>query len=355
MVEFKIKSKIIGFGHPCYVIAEMSANHGRDLKRALSIVRKAKESGADAIKLQTFTPDTMTLKSSKSWFQIRKHRIWGGRTLYDIYSEGSTPWKWHKQIMKEANRVGLDCFSTPFDSSAVDFLEDIGMPVYKISSFELIDDPLLRCVARTRKPIILSTGMATIKEIEHALLILRKEGAKDIALLKCVSSYPAHPSQMNIRTISDMAQRFNVPVGLSDHSLGILAATTAVSIGASIIEKHFCLDHNKKTLDSSFSMSPGEFKNLVKAVREVEKVLGCSFYGSDKNEQESLRFRKSIFTCCKINKGDKFTLNNIRVVRPGQGLSPKYFSRILGTKAQADIDEAEPLNAGIIEKGILKY
>lgn len=351
----KINGREISGKMPCYIIAEMSANHGRNLKRALAIVRKAKESGADAIKLQTFTPDTMTLKSSKSWFQIGGHKIWGGRTLYDIYSEGAIPWEWHKPIKKEAKRLDLDCFSTPFDSSAVDFLEDIGMPAYKIASFELVDDPLLKRVGRTHKPVILSTGMATIKEIEHALLVLRKAGAKNIALLKCISSYPAHPAQMNMRTVADMAQRFKVPVGLSDHSLGTLAATTAVSLGASIIEKHFCLDHKKKTLDSSFSFDPAEFKKLVAAVREAEKVLGRPFYGPDKDEQKSLKFRKSIFTCRKINKGDKFSLANIRVIRPGQGLSPKYFSRILGTTAQADIDEAEPLKAGIIERGILKY
>lgn len=355
MPEFKIRGRIIGPGYPCYIIAEMSANHGRDLKRALSIVTRAKESGADAIKLQTFTPDTMTLKSNKRWFQIGEHKIWGGRILYDIYSEGAIPWKWHKPIKKEAERLGLDCFSTPFDSSAVDFLENLGMPAYKIASFELVDDPLLKRVARTHKPVILSTGMAAIKEIEHALSVLRKVGAKNIVLLKCISSYPAHPSQMNMRTIADMAQRFKVPVGLSDHSLGVLAATTAVSVGASIIEKHFCLDHKKKTLDSSFSLDPAEFKKLVKAVREVEEVLGRPFYGPDEDEQKSLRFRKSIFTCRKINKGDRFSLNNIRVVRPGQGLPPKYFDRILGTRAQADIDEAEPLNPGVIEQGILKY
>lgn len=350
----KINGRKIGNKMPCYIIAEMSANHGRDLKRALSIVRKAKESGADAIKLQTFTPDTMTLKSSKPWFQIGKHQIWGGRTLYDIYCEGSTPWKWHKPIKKEADRLGLDCFSTPFDASAVDFLEDVGMPAYKIASFELVDDPLLKRVAHTGKPVILSTGMATLKEIEHALAVLRKEGAKDIALLKCVSCYPACPSQMNIRIIPDMVRRFRVPVGLSDHSLGVLAVTTAVSIGASIIEKHFCLDRKKKTLDSFFSMAPEEFKKMVKAIREVEKVLGRSTYGPDKDEQKCLRFRRSIFACRTIKKGDKFSVNNIRVVRPGQGLSPKYFTRILGTRAQADIDEAEPLKPKMIEQGILK-
>jgi len=354
MLEFKIKGKIIGPGHPCYLIAEMSANHGRDLKRALSIVRKAKESGADAIKLQTFTADTMTLKSSKPWFKVGEHEIWGGRTLYDIYSEGSTPRKWHKPIKKEADRIGLDCFSTPFDASAVDFLEDIGMPAYKIASFELVDDPLLKRVAHTGKPVILSTGMATFKEIEYALAVLRKGGAEEIALLKCVSSYPAHPSQMNVRTILDMARRFRVPIGLSDHSLGKLAVMTAVSAGASIIEKHFCLDRKKKTLDSFFSMTPGEFKKMVKAIRETEKVLGRPFYGPDEDEQKYLRFRRSIFACRMIKKGDTFSVNNIRVVRPGQGLSPKYFARILGTKAQADIDEAEPLKPEIIEQGILR-
>lgn len=354
MPEFKIKDRMIGPGHPCYVIAEMSANHGRDLQRALAMVRKAKESGADAIKLQTFTPETMTLKSSKPWFQISDHKVWGGKTLYDIYSEGFIPWEWHQLIKDEATRVGLHCFSTPFDASAVDFLEKLGMPAYKIASFELVDDPLLKCVAMTGKPVILSTGMASLDEIEHALDVLKSNGSKGIAILKCISTYPAEFFQMNIRTIPDMAFRFGVPVGFSDHSLGVLAATTAVAAGASIVEKHFCLDREKETLDSFFSLTPVEFKEMVTGIRQVEEALGCPFYGPSQEEQKSLKYRRSVFSCRSIRKGELFTAENIRVVRPGQGLSPKYYEKILGTAAQVDIDDAEPLIVQMVDQRILK-
>jgi pseudaminic acid synthase len=350
----KINGKNIGHGAPCYVIAEMSANHGRDFERAIAIVRKAKESGANAIKLQTFTADSMTLKSSKPWFQIGEHKAWGGRTLHDIYSEGATPLEWHKPIKEEADRLGLDCFSTPFDASAVDFLEKLNMPAYKIASFELVDDPLLKAVARTGKPVIMSTGMATLEEIEHALDVLRQNKSGEIALLKCISSYPAELAQMNIRTIPDLIKRFNVAVGLSDHSLGTIAATTAVAAGASIIEKHFCLDRETKTLDSFFSLTPDEMRSMVASIRQTEEVLGKPSYGPDEEEKKSLKYRRSIFTCRPIKKGDIFTVENIRVIRPGQGLSPQYFEKILGTKAKMDIDEAEPLTAQMIDQYLLE-
>jgi pseudaminic acid synthase len=350
----KINGRIIGHGAPCYIIAEMSANHGGDFNRALSIVRKAKESGADAIKLQTYTADSITLRSNKSWFQVGDHKVWGGKTLYDLYSEGSTPWEWHKPIKEEAERLGLDCFSTPFDASAVDFLEKIGMPVYKIASFELVDDPLLKAIARTGKPVIMSTGMATLEEIEHALNILNQNKAGEIALLKCISSYPAELSQMNIRTIPDLAQRFKVVVGLSDHSLGSSAATTAVATGAAIIEKHFCLDRQTETLDSFFSLTPDEMMTMVMNIRQTEKILGRPYYGPDKEEEKSLKSRRSIFTCRSIKKGDLFSTENIKVIRPGQGLSPKYFEKILGTKAQRESDEAEPLMPNMVDPAIFE-
>ncbi len=353
MPEFKIKERCIGEGYPCYVIAEMSANHGGDLQRALAMVKKAKESGADAIKLQTFTADTMTLKSRKPWFQIGEHKVWGGKTLYDIYSEGSTPREWHQPIKDEAQRIGLHCFSTPFDAGAVDFLEELGMPAYKIASFELVDDPLLVCVARTGKPVILSTGMASLEEIEYAVGVLKSNGAKNVAFLRCVSTYPAELSQMNIRTIPDMARRFRVTVGLSDHSLGVVAAATAVASGASIIEKHFCLDRKKETLDSFFSLTPEEFKGMVARIRQVEEALGAPFYGPDQQELKNLRFRRSIFTSRPIKKGESFSTDNIRVVRPGEGLSPRYYAKLLGSRAQVDIDEAEPLMKHMVEEKLL--
>jgi len=350
----KVNGRKIGPGAPCFVIAEMSANHAGDLERALAIVRRAKESGADAIKLQTFTPESMTLKSKKHYFQITGHKVWGGKTLFEIYSQGATPFEWHQPIKKEATRLGLGCFSTPFDASAVEFLEKIGMPAYKIASFELVDDPLLKTIARTGKPVIMSTGMASLEEIEHAMDVLKKHGCCEIALLKCISVYPAKLSQMNIRTIPDLIKRFNVVVGLSDHSLGDIAATTAVASGASIIEKHFCLDRQTETLDSFFSLTPEEMKTMVKSIRQTEEALGKAFYGPDEEEKKNLKYRRSIFTCRAIKKGEMFSTQNIRVIRPGQGLSPKYFEKILGTKAKGDINEAEPLRPSMIGQGILQ-
>ena len=344
---FQIGNRVIGNGNPSYIIAEMSANHAESLTRAKEIIHAAKEAGADCVKIQTYTPDTLTIDCNNVYFQINKG-TWNGENLYHLYEKAYTPWEWQAELKEEAEKVGIDFFSTPFDNSAVDFLEDLGVEFYKIASFELVDLPLIEYVASKGKPIIISTGMSTLAEIDEAVNTVRKVGNKKLALLRCASAYPAITDQMNLRTMQNMADTFQVPVGLSDHSMGSVGAVTAVALGASIIEKHFCLDREITNPDSTFSMNPKEFKNMVKDIRQAENAIGNVKYGISEQEMESMIFRRSIFCVEDIKKGEVLTEKNVRIIRPGYGLSPKFYSIILGQFALTEIKRGTPLELGMI-------
>ncbi len=346
--EIKVRNRGIGDQFPCYIIAEMSANHGGKLEDALEIVRAAKKCGADCLKIQTYTADTLTIDSNKTPFQI-KEGTWKGETLYKLYQKAYTPWEWQADIKKEAEKVGLDFLSTPFDNTAVDFLEELEVSFYKIASFEMVDIPLIKYVASKRKPIIMSTGMGTLGEIEEAVAAVRSVGNNQLCLLKCSSAYPAVLEDMNLRTIPNMKETFTLPVGLSDHSLGSISAICGVALGANIIEKHFCLSRSIPTPDSSFSMEPAEFQQMVIDIRSTEKALGRISYEISDYEKKSLVFRKSIYIVQNIKSGDRFTEKNIRVIRPAQGLQPKYYSLILGKCASRDLERGTPLEWNMVK------
>lgn len=331
-----------------YIIAEMSANHAGSKERAMEILHAAKEAGADCVKIQTYTADTITMDCDNSYFHI-DNGTWEGENLYHLYEKAMTPWEWQQDLKEEADKIGIDFFSTPFDKTAVDFLEEIGVDFYKIASFELVDIPLIDYVASKKKPIIMSTGMASLEEIEEAVNTIRKYH-NDFTLLKCSSAYPAVTDEMNLQTMVDMKEHFHCPVGLSDHSMGSLGAVIAVSMGASVIEKHFCLSRDIKNPDSSFSMEPEEFKKMVEEIRLVEKAKGNVFYGPSKQDESNLPFRKSIFVTKKICAGEEFTPENIRVIRPAQGMKPKYYSEILGMKAAKEIPYGTPLQKDMIRE-----
>lgn len=325
-----------------FIIAEISANHQQDLNTALSLIKKAKECGADAVKFQCYTPDTLTIDVKNSFFRV-KHAKWGGQTLYQLYQKAYTPWGWFKRLKKAADGLGLCFFATAFDKTSVDFLEGLKVPLHKIASFELVDLPLIRYVARTRKPVILSTGMATFAEIKEAVCAVKNSGARELALLKCVSSYPALAKNIHLRTIVDMRKRFRCKVGLSDHTLGFTVSVAAVCLGARIIEKHFTLSRKIDSPDSFFSLEPGEFKELVRCVRIAEEAIGRVAYGPRPEEKTSLAFRRSIFAVKDIKKGDLLTEGNVRSIRPSAGIRPKYYEDILGRQARADIKKGAPL------------
>lgn len=347
----KIGSREVGQGHPVYVIAELSANHNQNFEDAVRLIEAAKDAGADAVKLQTYTPDTITLRSDREEFQIRAGTIWDGRSLYDLYSEAFTPWEWHEPLKRIANDLGLDLFSSPFDNSAVDFLEGLGVPAYKVASFELVDIPLICKVARTAKPLIISTGMASVEEIEEALKAARECGATDLALLKCTSAYPSPPEEMNLRTIGELASRFRVPVGLSDHTLGIVAPVVAVSLGACIIEKHLTLSRSAKGPDSEFSLEPVEFKAMVEAVRTAQSALGCVRIGPTEKEAKNRQFRRSLFVVEDVRLGDVFTNNNVRSIRPANGLHTRHLQQVLGQRATCDIKRGTPMAWELVSNG----
>ena len=343
----KIGNREIGNGHPTYIIAEMSANHAGDIERAKEIIYAAKEAGADCIKIQTYTPDTITIDCDLPYFHI-SDGTWNGENLYQLYQKAFTPWEWQRELKEEADKLQIDFFSSPFDNTAVDFLEEIGVEFYKIASFELVDIPLIEYVASKKKPIIMSTGMATLAEIDEAVAAVRRQENDDLALLRCASAYPAITDEMNLRTMQNMKETFGVPVGLSDHSMGAVGAVTAVALGASIIEKHFCLDRAIENPDSSFSMNPSEFKQMVKDVRQAEMAIGCVKYGPTRQEMGNLQFRRSIFCVKDIKKGEKITRDNVRIIRPGYGLVPKYYNEIMGQKALQDIRRGTPLQFDMI-------
>jgi len=340
----------IGPGCPVYCIAEVSANHNHDYDQAVRIIHAAQEAGADAIKLQTYTADTITVSSGQDYFRVGGGTLWDGKTLYDLYAEAYTPWEWQPKLKDIANELGMDLFSSAFDATAVDFLEHMNVPAHKVASFELVDIPLIQKMARTGKPMIMSTGMATLAEIEEAVQAARDAGAEHIALLKCTSAYPAPPEEMNLQTIPDLAQRFKVPVGLSDHTMGLAVPVAAVAIGASIIEKHLTLSRSMPGPDSAFSLEPAEFKQMVDAVRVAEKALGEVHYGLSDKEEASRVFRRSLFVVADVNAGEMFTEANVRSIRPGHGLHPRHLSEVLGKCAARRIDRGTPLTWELISR-----
>lgn len=343
----EINGRKVGMGHPTYVIAEMSANHNQDYDHAVRIIHAIKESGADAVKLQTYTPDTLTIDCDNENFRITG-TIWSGRTLYDLYSEAYMPWDWYPKLKAVADDIDIDLFSTPYDQSAVEFLEEMDMPVFKVASFENVDLPLLRRMAQTGKPIIMSTGMATLSEIDEGVRTIRESGGTQLALLKCTSAYPAPPEEVNLRAISHLADTFGLPAGLSDHTLGTAVPIAAVAQGACIIEKHITLTRDIAGPDSRFSVEPGELKFMVDSIRFVEKALGAVSYGDGEEESKSKMFRRSLFVVNDIKVGDVLTSENIRSIRPGYGLHTRYFEKILGRRASRDIARGTPLDWDLI-------
>lgn len=347
--KLHIGTREIGDGNPAYIIAEMSANHAGSLERAKELIYAAKEAGADCVKIQTYTPDTLTIDCDNSYFQV-KNGTWKGENLYSLYGKAYTPWEWHKELFAEAKKIGIDFFSTPFDKTSVDFLEECGVTFYKIASFEMVDLPLLRYVASKRKPMIVSTGMGSLEEIREAIQAIYETGNMQLAILKCQSAYPANPEDMNLSTITDLKQKFDIPIGLSDHSMGSMSATTAVALGACIIEKHFCISRDIDNPDVSFSMTKEEFAIMVKEIRQVEVAIGTPKYGVTKEEEASVVFRRSLFIVTDIVKGEKLTEENLRSIRPGYGMKPKYYEDMLGVPVSHNIKRGNPLQFSDIQK-----
>ncbi|MGB0005494.1 MAG: pseudaminic acid synthase [Candidatus Sulfotelmatobacter sp.] len=341
---FKIGTREIGAEGPSYIIAELSANHNGDYEQAVGIVRAARDAGADALKLQTYTPDTITIASEREEFRVSGGTLWDGRNLHELYGEAYTPWDWQPKLKKLAEDLGMDCFSSAFDATAVDFLEKMDVPAHKIASFELVDIPLIQKMARTGKPLIMSTGMATLEEIDEALQSARDAGATQIALLKCTSAYPAPPEEMNLRTIPEMQRRFDVPVGLSDHTMGIAVPVVAIALGACIIEKHLTLSRAEPGPDSAFSLEPQEFKAMVDAVRIAEKALGEVHFGLSEKEEASRAFRRSLFVVEDVKQGEVFTAENVRSIRPGNGLHTRHLNGVLGKSAARGVKRGTPLS-----------
>ena len=332
-----------------FIVAELSANHAQDLSLAKETIHAMKEAGADAVKLQTYTPDTMTIDSRREHFLIKQGTLWDGKTFYDLYKEAYTPWEWHEELKELAEKLGLVFFSTPFDKTAVDFLEKLEVPIYKIASFEITDIPLIEYVASKGKPVIISTGIATLSDIEEAVNACRRVGNDRIVLLKCVSAYPTPLEDVNLRTIPNMAETFGCPVGLSDHTLGISVPIAAVALGARVIEKHFILSKDIDSPDREFSLTPEEFGEMVKAVREVEKALGKVTYELTEKMKRGREFVRSLFVVRDVKKGEVFTEENVRSIRPGYGLHPKYLKDILGKRAKRDIERGTPLSWDLVE------
>jgi pseudaminic acid synthase len=348
MNSITIAGRKIGPTEPVYVIAEVSANHNQDFDQAVRLLEVAKESGADAVKIQTYTADTITLNAQTPHFQVGGGTIWDGRTLYDLYQEAYTPWDWQPKLKAIADQLGITLFSSPFDHTAVDFLETMQVPAYKVASFELVDLPLLRKIASTGKPVIASTGMASLAEIDEAVRTLREAGATEIALLRTNSGYPAPPEEMHLRTIPHLAQAFDLPTGLSDHTLGISASVAAVALGACILEKHITLSRSEPGPDSAFSLEPDEFAAMIAAVRETEKLLGQVHYGVSAKEKASRVFRRSLFVTEAIKAGEPITLENVRSVRPAHGLHTRYLEQVIGRVATRDLEMGTPLSWDVL-------
>ncbi len=332
-----------------FIVAEVSANHRQDINLAKDTIYAIKESGADAVKLQTYTPDTMTINSNNDDFIIKQGTLWDGKTFYELYKEAYTPWEWHYELKELAEKLGLIFFSTPFDKSAVDFLEKLDVPAYKVASPEILDIPLIEYIASKGKPVIISTGIATLGDIEEAVNACKRMGNDQIILLKCVSAYPTPLEEVNLKTIPNMAETFGCIVGISDHTLGISVPIAAVALGARLIEKHFILSKDIDSPDKEFSLTPGEFKEMVKAVREVEKALGKVSYELTDGMKKSREFARSLYVVRDMKKGEVFTEQNVRSIRPGYGLHPKYLKDVLGRKAKKDIKKGTPLSWELID------
>lgn len=344
-----IADRHIGLGLPPFIIAEMSGNHNQSLDRALEIVEAAASSGAHALKLQTYTADTMTLDISEGEFFIKDPKsLWNGRSLYELYKEAYTPWEWHEPIFNRCRDLGIICFSTPFDGTSVDFLESLNVPCYKIASFENTDLPLIRKVAATGKPMIISTGMATVAELDETLRAAREAGCSDLILLKCTSSYPAAAANTNIRTIPHLRELFECEVGLSDHTMGVGVALAAVALGAVVIEKHFTLRRADGGVDSVFSMEPEEMRSLVIETERAWQSLGSISYGPTEKEKDSLQFRRSLYVVKDMKAGEKFTAENLRVLRPGMGMAPKFYDMLLGKTVNTDLKKGTPVKWDIL-------
>lgn len=346
----EIRGRRIGPGFPVYLIAEMSANHNQDFHQAVKILRAAKEAGADAVKLQTYTPDTMTIPCTNDWFQITG-TLWDGRTLYDLYRSTYTPWEWQPKLKAIADDLGIGLFSTAFDPTAVDFLEAMDVPAHKVASFELVDLSLVEKMARTGKPLIISTGMATFEDIQDAVRVARSAGCAQLALLKCTSAYPAPVEEANLRAIPHLAERFQVPVGLSDHTLGIVVPIAAVALGACIVEKHLTLSRSMPSADAAFSLEPSEFRAMVEAIRQVERARGEIRYEVGTEEAKSRVFRRSLFVVKDMKAGEVFSQECVRAIRPGHGLHPRYLKDVLGRSAKRDIARGTPLTWEMVAVG----
>jgi N-acetylneuraminate synthase len=343
--EINIGGRAIGLEHPPFIIAEMSGNHNQSLERALEIVEAAAKSGAHALKIQTYTPDTMTLDLDEREFHISDlNSLWAGTSLYKLYSEAYTPWEWHKPIFDRARELGIIAFSTPFDDTAVDFLESLDVPCYKIASFENTDLPLIRRVAATGKPLIISTGMATVAELDETVRAARKAGCKDLILLKCTSTYPATAANTNILTIPHLRELFGREVGLSDHTMGVGVSVASVVLGATVIEKHFTLNRADGGVDSSFSMEPAEMAQLVLETERAWQALGQVSYGPTEAEKKSIQFRRSLYVVQDIKAGDVLSRKNVRAIRPGLGLPTKYLEQVLGKTVKQDVKRGTAIN-----------
>jgi N-acetylneuraminate synthase len=344
----QIGQRTIGSGHPVYIVAEISANHRQDFDEAVKLIHAAKQAGADAVKFQTYTPDTLTIDCDAADFRHGEGSLWEHKSLYELYQSAYMPWEWQPQLKQVAAGIDIDFFSTAYDHSAVDFLEAMDVPAYKIASFELIDLPLIKRVAETGKPVFLSTGMATLAEIENAVRVANDSGADRIVLLKCTSAYPAGADHMNLRTLTHMANHFGLPCGLSDHSLGHTCVVAAVALGAVMVEKHFTLSRHSDSADSGFSTEPEEFKAMVEDIRMVEMALGKVKYGPNPSEAESLKFRRSLYIVEDVEQGERLTTDNVRSIRPGQGLAPTFLNQVIGRKANRSLKKGTPLEWGMI-------
>ena len=344
-----IGNRVISNESPVFIIAELSANHNQNFEIALETIHAAKETGADAIKIQTYTPDTITIDCDNKYFQINQGTIWDGTTLYNLYQKAYTPWEWQPKLKKCAEEIGLICFSSPFDKTAVDFLEEMNVPAYKIASFEIVDIPLIEYVASKGKPVIISTGIAAEEDITLAIDACLRKGNPQIALLKCTSEYPAPPEEANLKTIPYLAEKYSVVSGLSDHTLGTTTSIAAVSLGAKIIEKHFILDRNIGGPDSSFSLQPSEFRSMVDTIREVEKAIGKVSLELTEKVKRSRKFARSLFVVKNIKAGELFTYENIRSIRPSDGMHPKFLNEIIGKKAKTNIEKGTPLSGDLID------
>jgi pseudaminic acid synthase len=350
MREFQIGNRWVGESHEPFVIAEMSGNHNGSLERAIKIVEAAAAAGADALKIQTYTADTMTLNLSSGEFVISDPKsLWCGKSLYELYSEASTPWEWHEAIFRRCNELGIIGFSTPFDESAVDFLQSLNVPAYKVASFENTDLPLIQRIARSGRPTIVSTGMASADELAETVAVAKRAGCKDIVLLKCTSSYPASPEHSNLRTIDDLRKRFDVQAGLSDHTLGTSVALASVGMGATVIEKHFTLCRADGGPDAAFSMEPHEFAELVAGAKMAWQAMGMVKYGPTDSEKRSLQFRRSLYIVKDIKAGEALSPDNVRAIRPGLGISPKHYDAVLGARVARDVLTGTPVSWDLIE------